>query len=44
MWNGEWNDDKYTGGNKTCMMANKNATFTQLTDIVYTMTRIDKIR
>ena len=44
MWNGEWNDNKYIGGNKMCAEIYKNTTFTQLVEIRYTVTRINKIR
>jgi len=44
VWNGEWNDNKYIGGNKICAGIYKNTTFTQLVEIVYTVTGIDKTR
>lgn len=44
VWNGEWNDNTYVRGNKMCMEAYKNVTFTELVETVYTMTGIDKTR
>lgn len=40
-WNKKWNSNNYVKGNKTCAGANKNATFIDLVDIVYTVTEID---
>ncbi|XP_052181865.1 uncharacterized protein LOC127794657 [Diospyros lotus] len=44
VWNEEWNDNKYIGGNRICAGIYKNTTFTQLVEIMYTVTGIDKTR